>query len=161
MKEIFNDRLAAAKPIEEVLLPGDDIPITIFYPSYEQVYLREDIKLKSQEIYWKDIEFGIYKDLLEDHDVALMELVSRFDCGFTLEEQLYSTMPIPTQFLEERKNTINWDLPSAYWGLRWSFELLQQFDNYWVTKELIKNHTAFNYCLKNDLDDEFIEKVLA
>jgi hypothetical protein len=70
-------------------------------------------------------------------------------------------LPIPTRFIREGKEDIEWDLLSRYWGLFWSFELLQEFEEYWITEKLIKNHTAFNYCLKEELNDELIEEVLS
>ena len=168
MTDYFLERL----DLEEILPPkkvriafefeGESYPefIELGYPSAENVYLRPDEQDNSEQIYWKDIGFGIYEKKQYDED-ALMLLINTFDCGIEINADPFCSLSIPTQFLMERKENLTWKKFSGYWGLNWSFELLQQFDEYWDWEELVENHTAFNYCLKDDLDDEFIEKVLS
>jgi len=90
-----------------------------------------------------------------------MKLIGHFKCSLALDFRLFKERPLATEYIESRVETIEWDLLSRYFGMDWSFELLQKFEDYWVTEQLIYNHTAFNYCLKDDLDDGFIENVLA
>lgn len=111
--------------------------------------------------WWKQINFGIYEIPEKYDEEKVMKLLEHFDCGINLATDPFDCLPIPTRFIRERKDTLPWDMLSRYWGLNWSFELLQEFEQYWVTDKLIENHTAFNYCLKDDLDDDFIEKVLS
>lgn len=168
MRKIFADRLEAATEIsprdvriiseeDGELMPG---VITLGYPEANEVYLRAEEQTNAEQIYWKDIGFGVY-EVPEYNEDAVMLLLTKLNCTLNLGADPFNSLPIPTRFLEERKDTLLWDLLSSYWGLKWSIELLQQFEYYWVWKELQGNHTAFNYCLKDDLDDEFIEKVLA
>lgn len=111
--------------------------------------------------WWKQINFGIYEIPEKYDEEKVMKLLEHFDCGINLATDPFDCLPIPTRFIRERKDTLPWDMLSRYWGLNWSFELLQEFEQYWVTDKLIENHTAFNYFLKDDLDDDFIEKVLS
>jgi len=111
--------------------------------------------------WWKQINFGIYEIPEKYDEEKVMKLLEHFDCGINLATDPFDCLPIPTRFIRERKDTLPWDMLSRYWGLKWSFELLQEFEQYWVTDKLIENHTAFNYFLKDDLDDDFIEKVLS
>lgn len=90
-----------------------------------------------------------------------MKLIWHFKCSDGLNFKLFKKRPLATKYLVNITEANDWQLLSRYLGLGWSFELLQQFEDYWVTEQLICNHTAFNYCLKNDLDDEFIEKILS
>jgi len=157
---VFGEKLAKAEIIEPIAFHVEDMPVVIKYPSVKEIYFREDIQQSKKKTYWKDIDFGMYKKPTGYDEDIILKLLETFDCGIELDDDPFGSMPIPTRFLEGRENTIEWDVLSHYWGLNWSFELLQQFEKYWDTEQLICNHTAFNYCLKDDLDDEFIEKVL-
>ncbi|QIA08349.1 hypothetical protein [Draconibacterium halophilum] len=167
MRKIFAARLRSATEIpprdvriiseeDGELLPG---VITLGYPEANDVYLRAEEQTNAEQIYWKDIGFGVY-EVPEYNENAVMLLLTKLNCTLNLGADPFNSLPIPTKFLEERKDTLQWDLLSSYWGLKWSFELLKQFEQYWVWEELQSNHTAFNYCLKDDLDDEFIEMAL-
>ena len=166
-REIFADRLEAAEEIapKDIRIlteeDGEQVPafITLGYPEANEIYLRQGEQTSPDQIYWKDIGFGIYDKPTYNED-AIMLLLTKFDCTLNVGADPFNSLPIPTQFLKERKEHLSWDRLSSYWGLNWSFELLQQFEQYWIWDELEGNHTAFNYCLKDDLDDEFIEKVL-
>jgi len=89
-----------------------------------------------------------------------MKLIDKFGCVIVPDGDPHSDLPVPTKFIEGGKNHLDWEFLSAYWALKWSFKFLKQFEGYWITEKLIRNHTAFNYCLKEDLDDEFIEMTL-
>jgi len=168
MTDCFQKRLNLAE-----ILPPKKVPIVfefegesfseiieLGYLPAEQVYLRPCEQDNTEQKYWKDIGFGIYQKQQYNED-ALMLLINTFDCAIEIGADPFCSLSIPTQFLSERKEYLNWFNFSGYWGLNWSFELLQQFDEYWDWEEIVENHTAFNYCLKDDLDDKFIEKVLS
>lgn len=167
MKKTFSDRLSQAKKhspssIDVVMEDnGVKVPVqvTLGYPKAKQIYFRENEQGNSNQFYWKNINFGFY-EMPKYNEEAVMWLIDKFMCGVQINMDPTKSLPIPTKFLEKRKEELDWKFLSGYWALNWSFELLQQFEDYWVTEKLIRNHTAFNYCLKNDLDDGFIEKVL-
>ena len=144
----------------EIVLAGlADGPVRIHYPGEELEKYRVGTRGPQYFAYWKDITFGIYIPQKYDED-TLMLLIEAFDCGIELDSDPFGGYHLPVKFLENNKDTMAWDVISHYWELDWSFELLQRFEGYWVTNRLIENHSAFNYCLKDDPDDEFIEKVL-
>ncbi len=156
----FSDKLQNAVKKEHVLCEVEGFPIIIDYQLEEPLF-REDNAFPDYLEFWKDINFGLYWQPENYNEDAIMTLIKKFECSIELTYDNFDYLPIPTTMLEEEKDELDWDMLSGYWGLRWSFEFLQQFEDYWVTEKLIGNHTAFNYCLKDDLDDEFIEKVLS
>lgn len=127
-------------------------------PDYHKALDNNDL-IKSKEI-WKQIHFGYYK-IPDNAEDKLTLLFDKFDCEINYNDNTFERFPIPTRLIEEDVQSMDWEKLSGFWGLWWSFELLQKFENYWVTEKLIWNHTVFNYCLKDDLDDDFIEKVLS
>lgn len=135
-----------------------NINLISWNPEYHEAIQNNEI-VKSKEI-WKQIHFGHYR-IPNNAEDKLTLLFNKFDCEINYDDNTFERFPIPTKFIEEDFESVDWERLSGYWGLWWSFELLQKFEEYWVTEKLIENHTVFNYSLKNDLDDEFIEKVLA
>lgn len=168
MKRTFSDKLSQAKkhpPSSVDVIMDDDgvkvpVQVTLGYPKSKDVYFRINEQRNSDQYYWKNINFGFYDMPKYDED-AVMMIIEKFVCGIHIGMDPTKSLPIPTGFLELRKEELDWEFFSCYWALNWSFELLKQFEDYWVTEKLIGNHTTFNYCLKEDLDDEFIEKVLS
>jgi len=157
-RDCFNERLRAVATTSHVLFTIDEMPVQINYqPENNPVYREEN---PDYFTWWRRIVFGVY--ILPAHydQDKVMQLIRHFHCGIELENDPLGGLPIPTDFLRERKAYLDWNILSRYWGLCWSYELLQEFEPYWVTEKLIENHTTFNYCLKNDLSDDFIEKVL-
>ena len=141
---------------------GEFLPARIIfgYPDAENVFLRPQEQTRSDQLNWKDMPFGLYeKQLYAEDDIML--LIKKFDCKIQIGTDPFVDLHIPTQYLAENKELMDWEYLSGYWGLNWSFELLQEFEQYWITDKLIENHTVFNSCLKNDLNDDFIEKVIA
>jgi hypothetical protein len=164
-KSVFQDKLTAANTIDYSLEIAYDDMMLPKYPSANEVYFRNSEKIDGK-LYWKDIFFGIQNDSLAMLDQLRMNYIWEFihppgffKLTFT-DHALFHHSPITSEYLTENIQRFNWKLLSRYWDLDWSFELLQQFEDYWVTEQLIHNHAAFNYCLKSDLDDEFIEKIL-
>ncbi|AHW62157.1 hypothetical protein SAMN05444285_12348 [Draconibacterium orientale] len=134
-----------------------NINLISWNPEYHEAIQNNEI-VKSKEI-WKQIHFGHYK-IPNNAEDKLTLLFNKFDCEINYDDNTFERFPIPTKLIEEDFESVDWERLSGYWGLWWSFELLQKFENYWVTEKLIENHTVFNYCLKDDLNDEFIEMVL-
>lgn len=159
-KTCFKDRLNEANKHESVLYELEEMVVAVSYQPEKNPIYREDDEEYFMK-FWKQIIFGIYVIPVGFNEEALMPLLRKFDCGIELDEDPFDGLPIPTQFIRERKDTLQWDILSRYWGLNWSFELLREFEQYWITDKLINNHTVFNYCLKDDLNDDFIEKVLS
>lgn len=168
MTDTFLEKLDAVKKIPpsgiEIMSCelGESIRgwITFGYPQAERVFFRPQEQDQNDQLYWKDLPFGLYskQQYIEDD---LMLLIEKFDCKIQIGTDPFIDLHIPTTYLVENKEYMDWDYLSGYWGLDWSFELLQEFEQYWITERLIENHTAFNYCLKDDLEDDFIDIVLS
>ncbi len=161
-KSCFKEKLLDARKIDYSLEVAYDKMMLPNYPSANEFYLREEEKAVGK-IYWKDIFFGIQSDFLPLLDQLRMNYIWEFGCktsSFT-NHSIFQFTPLTSDFLVKYGSGLEWNLLSRFWDIEWSFELLQQFEDYWVTEQLIHNHTAFNFCLKDDLDDEFIEKVLS
>jgi|GEM_PF-5066019 len=159
IKDCFADQLSEVETYDSILYVTDGIPISPGYQSKNKQLFREDGELEFWR-YWKKIEFGFCKIDNDYDEKGILQLIQSLDCVPELNQIPYESLPIPTNFIRERKDTLPWETLSRYWGLKWSMELLEEFQDYWVADSLIQNHTAFNYCLKNDLDDAFIEKVM-
>lgn len=154
--QCFSDKLP--EPNGHTLFYLEEMPVVVHYQSKEDpVYRTNDIEDYLER--WKQIQFGLYIPEKYNED-AVMLLIRKFNCTVLLNDTPLEGLPIPTSFIEEKKETLDWGMLSRYWGLKWMFELLQQYEDFWVTKYLIENATVFNYCLKESLDDAFIEKVL-
>lgn len=130
------------------------------YPPSEKVYLRKNEWSAVSHVSWKSITFGLFEKR-EYPENQIMKLIDKFACIIVPDGDPFSDLPVPTKFIEGGKDNMDWEFLSAYWALKWSFKFLKQFEKYWITEKLIRNHTAFNYCLKDDLDDNFIEEVLS
>jgi len=157
---IFQERLNKADRIKPSPLDRYyDKPAIPKYPLADAIYFRDNEESKGK-IFWKDIKFGIGDIGLAGEDDIVMKLKWHFNGSMALNYRMFQERPLSTEYIEKRVDTTEWKLLSRYFGLEWSFELLQRFEDYWDTEQLICNHTAFNYCLKDDLDDEFIENVL-
>lgn len=157
--ECFNDRLQSVEKTNHILFEMDDMQVTSCYQPHDYKIYRED--KVDYFSWWKQIDFGIYKLPEQFDEEKVMMVLESFDGGIDLATDPFDCLPIPTRFLRERKDTLPWDLLSRYWGLQWSIELLKEFEDYWVADKLIENHTVFNYCLKDDLNDEFIDQILS
>lgn len=159
-KTCFDDKLKLAKKVDYLNLEiYYDKPAIPKYPSADEIYLRDD-EFSKGKLFWRDIKFGIGNIGLAGEDDVVMKLIWHFKCSNKLNGYLFKDRPLDIKYLERITEPNDWKLLSRHFGLDWSFELLHQFEEYWDTEQLIFNHTAFNYCLKDDLDDEFIKKVL-
>jgi len=144
IKDCFKDKLNTATATNYLTFEvcyGD--PVVNKYPSADEIYLRQEDK-SQDKIFWKDINFGIHNigDACED-DVK-MKLIWEFKCSMDLNYQLFKERPLTANYIENKKFNIEWKLLSRYFGLEWSFELLQQFEIYWITEQLICNqHLIF------------------
>lgn len=124
MRTIFAARLESATeiPPRDVRViseeDGEFLPgvITLGYPEANEVYLRAEEQTNAEQIYWKDIGFGVY-EVPEYNEDAVMLLLTKLNCTLNLGADPFNSLPIPTRFLEERKDTLQWDLLSSYWGL--------------------------------------------
>jgi hypothetical protein len=67
---------------------------------------------------------------------------------------------IPTEYLRVFYLSLKWNLLSSNENLSWSFELIFEFEYLWHFLTLARNKTAFQYALKEDLNDDFIGKVM-
>ncbi|WP_319229948.1 hypothetical protein [Draconibacterium orientale] len=159
VKDCFAEKLSEVEAYDSILYVTEGIPISPGYQSENKKLFREDGEAEFWR-YWNNILFGFCKVADNYDEKGIMQLLRSFDCTVELNERPFDSLPIPTNFIRERKETLPWDVISRYWGLKWSMELLEEFQDYWVAESLIQNHTAFNYCLKGDLNDKFIEKVL-
>ncbi|MBN2828170.1 MAG: hypothetical protein JXQ26_09270 [Tissierellales bacterium] len=160
VKDCFADRLSEVEAYDSILYVADGVPIFPGYQSeYNQIF-REDGEVEFWR-YWYNLLFGFCKIDNAYDEKGIVRLLRSFDCVIELNERPFESLPLPTSFIRERKETLPWETLSRYWGLKWSFAFLEEFQDYWITDRLIQNHTAFNYSLKDDLNDDFIEKVLS
>jgi len=156
----FQDRLSSVEKFVhlplEIYYGKSAIPT---YPSADEIYLRAN-EYGEGKIFWKDIKFGVGDIGEAGEDDVAMKLIWHFECGDKLSWMLFKDRPLDNNYLEKITEPKYWQLLSRYFGLDWSFVLLEKYENFWDTEQLICNQTVFNYCLKDDLDDEFIEGVL-
>jgi hypothetical protein len=124
----------------------------------KHILINHDSEYIVPVIPYKNIQFSkrTYR-LTKVEEDNLMRLVYNTDSEFKQQDVAL----IPERYLNFHYQNLNWEELSKNPNLPWSFGLIFEFEYLWHYENLIHNKAAFQYTLKEDLNDEFLDKVLS